>query len=358
LVARGLARAGDEVHVFTSPCAPIAPADAGVSVRRLPGHFGPGDLAVLERHLAQLPRPLRLLVQYVPHAFGWKGMNVPLCLWLAWRRRNPLWVMFHEVAFPVSRGQPWRQNLLGGVNRVMAGLLARAAQRVFVSIPAWEPLLRRLAPRLPPCTWLPVPSNIEAQPAPEAVARQRRLLAPAAGADLLGHFGTYGEHITPLLQAVLPPLLASSRRRKVILLGRGGDRFAQALALAHPTLALQLVAPGTLAAEEIPPHLAACDILLQPYPDGVSSRRTSLMAGLALGLPIVTTDGALTEPLWRDSGAVALAPAGDAGAFVEQVERMLAQPEQAGILAERARDLYQKTFSLERTIEGLRSPGP
>jgi glycosyltransferase involved in cell wall biosynthesis len=355
LVARGLARAGDAVHVFTGPWAGPTPADPGVAVQRLPGGFAPVGLADLSRRLSRLPRPRRLLVQYVPHAYGWKGMNLPFCLWLAWHRQDPLWVMFHEVAFPVRRGQPWRHNLLGGVNRLMAALLAWAARRVFVSIPGWEPLLRKLAPRLACCTWLPVPSNLDARPSTEAVARQRRLLAPGA-TQVLGHFGTYGDHIVPLLRAVLPPLLTASPQRVALLLGRGGDGFARALVQEHPGLAAQLVAPGAQPAEELSERLAACDLLLQPYPDGASSRRTSLMAGLALGRPIVTTEGALTEPLWRDSSAVALAPAGDTGAFVEQVEQILSRPDRASALAAAARDLYQSTFSLERTVAGLRSP--
>ena len=38
--------------------------------------------------------------------------------------------------------------------------------------------------------------------------------------------------------------------------------------------------------------------MIKPYPDGITSRRTSAtMAGLALGLPIVSTSGHLTETI-------------------------------------------------------------
>src|SRR5262249_37568110 len=77
LLARGLAQAGDRVHVWSGPCSAPTPVDSGVHVHRLPGRFGPASLVQLHRELGRLPGPYRLLVQYVPHAFGMKAMNVP-----------------------------------------------------------------------------------------------------------------------------------------------------------------------------------------------------------------------------------------------------------------------------------------
>ena len=55
-------------------------------------------------------------------------------------------------------------------------------------------------------------------------------------------------------------------------------------------------------------HISACDLMLQPYPDGISTRRTSAMVGLAHGRALATTSGHLTESLWAESGAVAISP--------------------------------------------------
>src|SRR5262249_61488836 len=87
-VARGLARAGDEVHVWAPAAAGAAPADADVSVHRLPGCFGPRALAALDAGLRRMPRPLRLLVQYEPHASGCRAVNLPFCVWLRGERRE------------------------------------------------------------------------------------------------------------------------------------------------------------------------------------------------------------------------------------------------------------------------------
>ena len=81
LVARELAKAGDGVDVWTPECGMTQGSVPGVRLHRLPGHFGPRALTTLGRALAEA-NGNRILVQYVPHAFGFKAMNLPLCYWL------------------------------------------------------------------------------------------------------------------------------------------------------------------------------------------------------------------------------------------------------------------------------------
>jgi glycosyltransferase involved in cell wall biosynthesis len=355
LLARGLAAAGDEVHVWAPATAGSTPAEGGVAIHRLPGHFGPRALAALDAGLKRFPPTSRLLVQYVPHAFGWKAMNLPFCLWLAQRRRERVWVMFHEVAFPVERSQPWKHKVLGWVTRWMASLVAGSAERIFISIPGWEPLLRKLSPACPSVTWLPVPSNLAATPSAEETARIRRELVADPAGLVVGHFSTFSHLQASLLAGVLPPVLQGDRRRIGLLLGRGGDRFARQLEREHPPLRSRLVAPGELDERTLVNYLASCDVLVQTYPDGASTRRTSLMAGLALGLPIVTTLGPLSEPLWQESGAVVLAPVESAEAITAATESLLADDQRRAQLAQRARAFYHERFGTDRLIQTLRA---
>jgi hypothetical protein len=80
------------------------------------------------------------------------------------------------------------------------------------------------------------------------------------------------------------------------------------------------------------------------------------MAGLALGLPLVTTRGRATEPVW-EHGLVALAPE-DPRALVATVERLLADPEARRRLGAAGRAGYQEHFTLEQTVRALRAPWP
>lgn len=355
LIARGLADAGDIVKVYAPPMAEKTPADPGVCVRRLPDHFGPRGLLRLDAELSARP-PDRILIQYVPHAYGYKAMNLPFIAWVARRARQiaPVWVMFHEVTYPIVKGQPLRHAILGRVTAHMARQLAAAAQRVFVSIPAWDGLLKSVGYHGRPPEWLPVPSTIPVTVDPAAVGEVRRRIASEINAVILGHFGTFGRLIVPLLDDMLPALLKRDEKRIGLLVGRGGEKFAERLRREHLLSPSRLIATGAVAPAEVAAHLAACDVLVQPYPDGASSRRTSLMAGLALGVPMMTTEGPLSESLWRQSGAVALAPCGDPAAGIEAVERLLTDPVGRAKLGEQARLLYQERFDVRHVVNTLR----
>ena len=352
-VAGGLACAGNRVDVW-APGGVGTPADGRaadrVAVHRLPDSFGRGSMAMMDEALAADRGPRRLLVQYVPQAFGWRGGNVPFCRWLA--GQDDVWVMFHEVGLPLGRESSVRQNVLALVQRHMARLVASSAARVFVSVPAWRP---GVAPHVRPGTpvvWLPVPSGIPViEDAAASAAIRARVAGPAA---LVGHFGTYGAVVRPGLDAALAAIAAATPAR-VLLIGRGSADAAWELAARHPGLRNRLTAAGDLPADHVSRYLSACDVMVQPYPDGVSTRRTSAMAALAHGRPLVTTAGRLSEPLWAESGAVRLAPAGDAAGLGGLVAALLADPDRREALGSAGRALYRERFSLRHTVEVLRS---
>ena len=80
------------------------------------------------------------------------------------------------------------------------------------------------------------------------------------------------------------------------------------------------------------------------------------MASVALGVPVVTNQGFLTESIWRDSGAVALvsAPASAlADALAQRVFDVVAEPRERFEIGVRAKALYEQRFRLDRVIETL-----
>ena len=350
-VARALAAAGDDVHVWAPEQAGPLAQDPGVRLHALPGGFAAVGLRTLARNFRREPPPRRVLVQYVPQAFGMKAMNVAFCAWVASLKDAEVWVMFHEVAVPWAPWWHWKANVVAAVTRVMARLLLSRVDRVLVSIPSWETMLRPLTGRWPGATWMPIPSNVPTQVSSEEVARVRARLPLSAEGRAIGHFGTYGALVVPALMRALRTLLRNDPHRIALLIGRGSEATARDL-LRDPTMKGRILAPGTLEASEVAAHLAACDILVQPYPDGVSTRRTSAMAGLALGVPTVTNDGPATEAVWRAAGAVELAPSADD--LAETAEALLGDPARATELARKARALYEAQLSLEHTIRALR----
>ena len=117
---------------------------------------------------------------------------------------------------------------------------------------------------------------------------------------------------------------------------------------------LHLGSSRLLAPDDLSRHVSACDLMLQPYPDGVSSRRTSVMVALAHGRPVVTTSGALSEPLWS-GGDVVVAPANRLDELVAATVSLLADPTRLQDLASRARALYAERFDMRHTVAVLRT---
>ena len=161
--------------------------------------------------------------------------------------------------------------------------------------------------------------------------------------------------VSKYLETALPRMLQDARVN-VILLGRGSGPFREAMIRRHPHIADRLHATDGLANEEVSVHLSACDLMIQPYPDGISTRRTSAMAALLHGKPVVTTSGRLTEPLWSETGAVAAVPADDPGALAPLAARLLEGASERQLLAEAGLQLYQERFDLRHTIKALRNP--
>jgi glycosyltransferase involved in cell wall biosynthesis len=353
LIALGLAACGDRVAIWAPASTEAEANEAGIEVHRLPGGFGPRSLAALGRELATAG-PGEILVQYVPQAFGMRGMNLPLCLWLFAHRGAGITVMFHEVALSFAWQQPMRHNVIGVAHRAMAFVLTRAARRCFIAAAAWESLVRPLAPAGAAILWLPVPSNLPVVDDPAEVRAIRKTLTVEGGV-VLGHFGTARERwIAERLAAIVPPLLRERPNVSLLLVGRGSLDLRGRLLAAAPELDARVRATGPLASIDASRHLGACDLMLQPYPDGVSTRRTSLIAALALRRPVVTTSGRNTEPLWREAGAVALTDADDIMAMRDALARLVDDAGERARLGAAAGALYAQRFDVALTIAALR----
>ena len=352
LVACGLAAAGDEVHVWAPECPAQLQNDDGVVVHRLPGHFGPRALIALARSIDGSGQS-RMLVQYVPHAFGFRAMNLLFCLWLFGRRRSGTVVMFHEVMFPMRVSQPLKHNVIGLTTRLMAMLVARSAERIFVATLLWDGLLRRFIGSHDSISWLPVPSNIPVVNDSAGVAGMRLAYSPN-GAPLLGHFGAHSGLVGRSVEDLLAPVLERWPDARMLLIGADSTNFRDRWVGANPGFADRVYATGALAPERLSLALQACDVMIQPYPDGISTRRGSVMAALAHGRAVVTTKGVATEPLWAQSGAVAMAPVDDHDAMHPVIARMVADQGERLRTASAARKLYAERFALRHTIAALR----
>ena len=352
-IAEALARDGEEVHVW---CPPVdAPRDAdAVHIHSELGQVRPSDLRYVSAALEAFPSPRRILVQWVPHGYGYRSMNIGFCLWLVRlaAQGDRVELMVHEPFIEMT-WRPLRHAAIAVAHRLMTTILMGAASRVWVSIPAWEARLRPYAfGRDVRIDWLPIPSAIESL----ATSASKTQDAGTNSAQcVVGHLGSYGPHVSSLLLARLAPIMESDTKPTLLLIGAHSEAFRDALLARFPAWAARVHATGRVSTTELASYVDSCDLLLQPYPDGITSRRTSAMAALSLGRPIVTTAGHLTEPLWADSGAVALARLTDVDGFAAAAIRLLSDSDARHRLGQRGQRLYRERFSVARVVDALTS---
>lgn len=262
--------------------------------------------------------------------------------------------MFHEVAYPFRSNQLIRLNLLAAVNRIMAFLIARTSNRIYVSTLGWKPLLRPMLGSQVPVSWLPVPSNIPLAGLSPAGTSARALYA-APDELLVGHFGTYGDYARRSLRVVIPQVLDTCPHSRMLLIGQNSGVFFRELAQEAGPLANRVKAVGYLSPNQLSGRLRVCDLMVQPQIGGVNSRHSSIMAALAHGIAVVTTEGALTEPFWKTSHAVAMAPIDEPSALARLAITLLNNRPERTRLAAAGHALYDTVFDIRHSVEQLRA---
>jgi glycosyltransferase involved in cell wall biosynthesis len=299
------------------------------------------------------PERPTLLLQYNPFNFGRWGFApwLPAKLWRLKRSkpRPRIAVMVHEMYYPITC---WRSALMGGWQRVQFFAVRVLSDVVFTSVSPWAVALRSHRPRRP-VHHLPVGSNLPDMRHSREAERGR--LGISEDAIVLAALGT--GHPSRLLDYVAHAAesLASSGQETVVL----------NLGLNTPPVdagpSVRVVTPGLLDQIDVSRHLAAADIYLAPFTDGVSTRRTTLMAALQHGLAVVGTDGHNTDELLRDAPAsLRLTPVHDRDAFASAVCELAGAPAERAQLRVRARALYEDEFDWsvvsDRLLAELREP--
>jgi glycosyltransferase involved in cell wall biosynthesis len=160
------------------------------------------------------------------------------------------------------------------------------------------------------------------------------------------------------LAAVVPAIAEQLPLARFAFIGARSGPFLERLTTKCQALQERSWTSGRLGSTDVAAALRACDLLVQPYPDGVTTRRTTVMAGLANAVPVVTTDGLLTEAVWRDTHAPRLAPAGNVAQIADAAHRLIDAPADRAALGRAGRQLYLDRFSIERTVDALRAPQP
>lgn len=342
VLAQMAAARGHDVHVWAPEGAGPMP---GVQVHDTLGSFTAADLSRVDAVLNRQSSPRRVVLQWVPHGYGRRGVNVPFSRWIARRAASgdDIDVIVHEP-FVDFVGRSWAQPARALIQRYMARLVLRSARRVWLSIPGWASRLdaRWLGLRSEPRV-LPVPGTIAVDADAAAISRLRTDLPGAGATPVIGYFGAGGAYVERTLALAVEMLCRRSSGVALVCFGRGSDDVAARLVRELPSCTNAVSGTGALSARDLSRHLQACDVLLQPYEDGVSGRRTTTISALEHGVPVATTTGALSEPFWRGYEAVETVPA-DAPASLANAVLTLLEPDRNRRARVNARELYRERF--------------
>lgn len=244
-----------------------------------------------------------VLVQYNPFSYGRWGVAPGIVHdAIAIRRRlaAPLAVMVHESWVETH---DWKSALVGTWQRMQLKSLSRIAT---VLMATNQTTARQLGPS---SVHIPPGSNITPVGASFETARDRLGL----GEDLVVALFGRGNPSRALdhAEAAIDAIADARDPHRIRVFNLGAD--APSLQ-ANP--AIRVVRPGKMSAEQLSLHLWASDLMLLPLTNGLSTGRTTLMAALAHGLPVLGLRGRATEDvLLERADIITLTPVGDRDAF-------------------------------------------
>jgi glycosyltransferase involved in cell wall biosynthesis len=340
------------VTVLTSPGA--SPSER-FQVRPSIGDWQDLDWIVAE--LSEFANDSVLLWQYVPHMYGRGGVNLRLPrFWRDLRRSGNRQVFIaHEIMADMS-WKPSRFWFALQHRRQWKALLA-SADAVAISTSRWLEDWSRLRPDAAPLfSLLPSPTSIEPQPVgPDHARAWRKEHGLDPEVRVLSYFGTLGpnKQFYWILDAWRAARAAGIPVALAVIGGAPDPNLpAELKALYRPL--------GYLPAPEVSAALHASDLLALPFSDGVSERRTTLMAGLAHGVAVATTVGHGTGTALAKAPYLGLCHARDERGFVQLIHSLLKDDARRHQLAADGRAASEREFSwpvIVRRLLPLLDPG-
>lgn len=280
-----------------------------------------------------------VLLQYT--ALSWSRRGFPLSVLRVLRilaqSGARIGIVFHDVGpYPGTR-------LIDRLRcRMQIGVMRRlyaAAERVILTVPvekiSWLPAQRAKA------TFIPVGANL---PEPSADGDSRR--ASPNKAKTVAVFSVTGSGQTMRevrdIGYAVKRAQRSSGPLRLVVIGRGSEEAGPALRAELNGAAVEVTMLGLVSSEELSWTLAGADVLL--FVRGqLSSRRTSAIAGIACGLPVVGYCGDETGFPVTEAG-VLLAPLYDRDALAEELERVLSDDALRAQLRQRSRAAQKAYF--------------
>lgn len=273
-----------------------------------------------------------LVVPYNPFMWGRWGLAPQFVRDIAGvrfrRPRARVALIVHEPYVPIRN---WKSFLMGTWQRFQLMALLVMADRSFASIEQWASRMSRVRHTV----HLPSGSNLPDARSERAAVRTELGLDDALVVATLstGH----PSHMTAYVDASFRRLAREGHDVIFLQLGAGASRV-------DVPAAFRVVKPGAVPSFRLGALVAAADLMLCPFMDGVSTRRTSFMAGLCQAVAVVGTIGALTDPMLLRQN-LELVEIGNPSRFADRVATLSDDEEARAAAAAKGRRLFEAEFT-------------
>jgi glycosyltransferase involved in cell wall biosynthesis len=297
----------------------------------------------------QADPPVVAVLQYCPFSWGVRGWCPGLMR--AWRQLAQKCpsvgriTMFHELWTETAI---WKARLMKVYQKGQATAIARGSDSLCFSCDGWYKMIRQSVVEIP-ARVIPVGTNIPVVPITRADARAR--LGIPDSAPVLGLMGTgHRSRRFDLVAAAFRATVAVRADARLLYIGRDRALLAEAFGGEQELSKFAVIADGWADEAETSKRLAAVDLYLCPFSDGVSCRRGSFIAGLAHGLVCLSTRSKNTDPVLleataQDSAPLHLVDAQDQDGFARTAVALVESRSTASTSKNAARDLYQRVFA-------------
>lgn len=277
--------------------------------------------------------PPWVILQYNPFSYGRWGFAPSLVsdVYAVQKRLapRPFALMVHEAWVDVHDA---KSALIGGYQRVQLRCLTRRANIVMATT---QSMAHDLGTR---SVHVPVASNIDPVNTSYETARVRLRIGSSVVIALFGRSNP--SRALAHAEAAVDAIGERIGRENLLVMNLGAD--APALRV-HPDT--HVLTPGGIDAVRLSLHLRASDLMLLPFTDGLTTRRTTLMAALAHGVPVLGLRGRATDDvLVRHQEILGLTPLNDIDAYSRTAAELANNPGMLRCRGESGRRLYVEEF--------------
>jgi glycosyltransferase involved in cell wall biosynthesis len=278
-----------------------------------------------------------VLVQYT--ALAWSARGFPFrflhVLQILRAAGARIGIVFHDVE-PFSSPRPVDRLRCRIQVLVMRRALQRCALSVFTVVPERLSWLNTVPPG---AYFIPVGPNL---PFPGTQSARSPAEIPVIGVFSI----TGGRQGFVETQTIIQAVRQASRRLgklRLVVFGRHSELREEALRQGLSDCPVQLSVEGILEPAVVVSRFAECDVLLFVR-KGISTRRSSAIAGIAAAVPMVACQDGETGPPVTDAGVILVDP-GSPELLGDALVRVLSTPTLKEELAARSRAAYATHFS-------------